>query len=187
VRRDTWQSLQAICERQLRQFFIEHHYRRRRSTERIIERIRRYNQLVGGEVQQVPSEEARMVAQILLLLNARLRQLEARMKQIMASHRLGAVFCSIPGAGKVLAGKLMALLGDNKSRFAKAAELQPPCLISLSARCVTVHGPGPITTASGRRVKHTRFRCELFRINGSRFYFRCGSSNSAMTSGDACR
>jgi transposase len=85
----------------------------------VLAKIRDYNQIIAPEVEKVLSQEAQLLAKMLLLLKEQLKELERQMGIILDHHKLGEVFKSLPGAGTVLAGKLCALLGDQKSRFNK--------------------------------------------------------------------
>ena len=144
----TWDSIKGLPEPILYKFFIDHNYRRTRSIARILKRILCYDQQQGSAVQRVLAEEAQTVAHILQVLKERLKRLETRMKQIMLAHPLGPVFDSIPGAGKVLAGKLMALFGDDKDRFIKAGEIQ------------ALFGTAPVNFQTGNYHKvHMRRGC----------------------------
>jgi len=54
------------------------------------------------------------------------------MKCITDSHLLGKYFQSLPGAGNILACKLLALFGDNKDRFDNYNGVQ--CLFGTAPR-----------------------------------------------------
>lgn len=120
----TWNELKAVSDEQIVSFLSAHHYRVKRNIKRVLEKIHDYNQAIAPEVEKVLSQEAQLLAKMLLLLKEQLNELERQMGIILEHHKLGEVFKSLPGAGTVLAGKLCALLGDQKSRFNKANEVQ---------------------------------------------------------------
>jgi transposase len=63
----------------------------------------------------------------------------------------GEIFDSLPGAGEVLAPRLMAALGSRRERFASAAELQ------------RFSGIAPVQEASGNsQWIHRRWACPKF-------------------------
>ncbi len=69
-------------------------------------------------------------------------------EQITHSHRLGEIFKSIPGSGKIMSAKLLALMGDNKSAYNNAAEVQ------------AYSGIAPIIKRSGKKSRTVfRFSC----------------------------
>ena len=120
----TWNDLKPASEEEIVGFLSAHHYRVKRNIKRVLAKVRDYNQAIAPEVEKVLSQEAQLIAKMLLLLKEQLNELERQMGIILDHHRLGEVFKSLPGAGTVLAGKLCALLGDQKSRFNKANEVQ---------------------------------------------------------------
>ncbi|MES0490238.1 MAG: IS110 family transposase [Leptospirales bacterium] len=81
--------------------------------------------------------EAIGIADILLTLKDQLSLNEKKMTEIALAHPLGEIFYSLPGAGKILATKLLGLLGDNKKRFSKANQAQ------------SLFGTAPINYQSG--------------------------------------
>ena len=54
------------------------------------------------------------------------------MNHIADSHQLGKYFKSLPGAGVILACKLLAIFGDNKDRFNNANGVQ--CLFGTAPK-----------------------------------------------------
>lgn len=120
----TWSELKRASEEEIVSFLTAHHYRVRRNIKRTLAKIRRYDQAIASEVEAVLSQEAQLIAKILFLLKEQLKETEHKMELILTQHPLGEVFKSLPGSGTVLAGKLCALFGDNKSRFHRANEVQ---------------------------------------------------------------
>lgn len=120
----TWGDLQSASDEEIVSFLSAHYYRVKKNIRKVLGSIHRHAQEIAPEVEAVLSQEAQLIAKMLLLLKKQLEELERQMGIILKHHKLGEVFKSLPGAGTVLAGKLCALLGDNKSRFSKANEVQ---------------------------------------------------------------
>ena len=78
-------------------------------------------------------------------------EFEKRLSEVFAQHPDREIFASLPGAGPVLAPRLLAGLGSERQRFENAASLQ------------RFSGIAPVTKQSGgtRRV-HRRYCCPVF-------------------------
>jgi len=81
---------------------------------------------------------ARIFADQILSHNISIRALEKEIAKLFGQHELAPVFKSLPGAGKRLAPGLLALMGDDKTRFNSYQRLQ----------CYA--GSCPITEKSGK-------------------------------------
>ena len=78
-------------------------------------------------------------------------ELEKEIAQLARQQPDWEIFDSLPGAGEVLAPRLMAALGSRRERFASAAELQ----------CFS--GIAPVKEASGNSQRvHMRWACPKF-------------------------
>jgi transposase len=94
-------------------------------------------------------EEAQVLASQLLTLHALKTAQLKRLTELFHQHPEAALFESLPGAGEFLAPALLAKFGDERARFATAANVQ-----ALAGTC-------PVTAASGkRRVVHFRQACD---------------------------
>jgi transposase len=84
-------------------------------------------------------------------LVAGLTQLEAQLASCFRQHPDQAVFSSFPGAGAVLAPRLLVACGSDRTRFADAASLQ------------TCSGIAPVTRRSGKsKSVKRRLACPTF-------------------------
>lgn len=92
-----------------------------------------------------------LVAQ-LQALHPFIQQHDEQIAQLFAAHPDYAIFESLPGAGAVLAPRLLTALGTDRSRFPKA----------LAHSCYT--GIAPVTEQSGKtqRWVHVRWSCPKF-------------------------
>jgi transposase len=85
---------------------------------------------ISPACEPLPSRHARasrlalaLIAQLLPLIE-QITAYEKEIKQLFLSHEDNEVFASLPGAGKRLAPRLLAEIGDDPSRYASAASLQ---------------------------------------------------------------
>jgi transposase len=112
-----FKSLQSAPDEDIIKFLKEHNYRRHEYISRLINKIRNYKQLISPDVEYAYQFEADCLCRIILVLDINLKSIEQEMQTITGGHPLGEHFKSLPGAGKILACKLLALFGDNKDRF----------------------------------------------------------------------
>jgi transposase len=88
----------------------------------------------------------------LAALRPSIEQYDQQIQQLFAAHPDAALFDSLPGAGPMLAPRLLAALGTDRSRFPDA----------LSVSCHS--GIAPVTEQSGKtqRWVHLRWQCPKF-------------------------
>ena len=80
-----------------------------------------------------------------------IKDYDRRIAQLFAEHPDRSIFASLPGAGPVLAPRLLAAMGAERERFDSAASLQ------------RYTGVAPVTKQSGnKRYIHRRYLCPLF-------------------------
>jgi len=132
-----WSDLASESKENLIHFFVANRYRKIKCMKKILQKIRDYEHCIMPEVEIALSIEAIAIANILLSLKTQLSLIEKKMADITQAHRMGEIFYSLPGAGKILATKLLGLLGDNKNRFSKANQAQ------------SLFGTAPINYQSG--------------------------------------
>lgn len=88
-----------------------------------------------------------LIAQLLPLIE-QIAAYEKEIQQLFLSHEDNEVFSSLPGAGKRLAPRLLAEIGDDPARYASAASLQ------------ALGGTSPVLFQSGTYSKpHRRLGC----------------------------
>jgi transposase len=108
-----------------------------------------------------------LVAQ-LRQLNATIAAYDEAIEKLLANHPDAALFASFPGAGAALVPRLIAAFGDDRQRYATAAELQ-----SLS-------GVAPVTQRSGKsHVVVMRRACPKFLRQTFHEFARCSLKKSA--------
>ena len=92
-----------------------------------------------------------LICRQLQSLDKILTQFEKRIAQVFQQHPDHPLFQSLPGAGPVLAPRLLASIGSQRERFATAANLQ----------CFS--GVAPVTKQSGGKCHvHRRYLCPKF-------------------------
>jgi len=84
-------------------------------------------------------------------LNRTLAQFEQRLAEVFRAHPDREIFQSLPGAGPVLAPRLLASVGSERERYEDAASLS------------SFSGIAPVTKQSGgKHHVHRRYRCPVF-------------------------
>src|SRR5437016_288527 len=95
-------------------------------------------------------QQTALTNQLLPLFDA-LREFERQIAALFAQHPDRPLFEHLPGAGKVLAPRLLAAFGTQRERWQQAAEV------------LTYWGVAPVTEQSGRsRWVHWRLACPKF-------------------------
>jgi len=148
----TLQQLKRSRSHTVQQFFQQHNSR---SAERIQERLEQIARAVPATEDRALLEPGVMMIDFLTRQLDHLREaivaLNAKIRKVATAHPDYALVASFPGAGPVMAPRLIALLGTNRERFASASELQ----------CFS--GIAPVTEASGKQHWiHWRLACSKF-------------------------
>lgn len=113
----TFDKLSQLSNNDITFFLRQNRYCRKAGTEKIIKIIKEHKQLIPQEIVRPYEMEAKLLCSILLALDKNISLNEQRMNEITNNHRLGNIFNSLPGAGKVLSCQVLALFGDNYERF----------------------------------------------------------------------
>ena len=114
-------------------------------------------------VQQAEQTSIGGLATCLLTFVQQKRQAIKQVQMLFVAHPDQAIFASIPGAGELLAPKLLVMFGPHRSRYPRPANIQ-----ALAGTC-------PITVQSGKK-KVVRFR------RGCNYEFRHTAHSLAVTS-----
>jgi transposase len=132
IKYPSFSNLKKVSDEEIIKFLKDHKYRRGIYINRLIEKFHHYNQLVPPEVESAYQMEAVCLCKILLILDEDINRIEKEMNSIADAHSLGKYFKSLPGAGLILSGKLLAIFGDNKDRFANYSAAQ--CFFGTAPR-----------------------------------------------------
>lgn len=149
----TLQAVQKVKPAALRQFYYGHNSR---SEELLTQRLSLVKNGVAltadPALLAVHSLAIQTLAGQLASLRPFLDQYDQQIAQLFAAHPDAPLFESLPGAGAVLAPRLLTALGTDRSRFPT----------SVAVHCYT--GIAPVTEKSGKTQKwvHVRWSCPKF-------------------------
>ncbi len=150
-----WPSLaQARRARKatLEKFFREHNMNRRALLEQRIKAIKSATPLTTDDAVIVPYrlQSLTLVTQLEVALEA-LRIYDEEIAALAPQHPDYELFNTLPGAGPSLAPRLLVAFGEQRERFASAAEVQK------------YSGIAPVTERSGQKTWiHWRWQCSTF-------------------------
>jgi len=148
----TLQSLQKVRKESLKQFY---HLQGSRSQTLIEQRLERIEKAVPltDEIALLQSYTLRvqLLCKELQLLGKTLDQFDRQIAQVFQHHTDRPIFQALPGAGPVLAPRLLASMGSERERFARPDNLQ------------AFSGVAPVTKQSGGKCYiHRRYLCPKF-------------------------
>jgi hypothetical protein len=148
----TLEKLQKVSPAKLRSFFYRHHSRQRELIERRIREIAEARPALNDRaIVQVQAAVVPLLVELVEKLRQGIQQLDAQIAQAAAKHPDYYLFEVLPGAGEVLAPRLLAAVGSQRERYQSASELQTFC------------GIAPVMECSGKkRWVHSRWRCPKF-------------------------
>jgi transposase len=148
----TLQSLQKAKPATVKQFYYLHGSRSQKLIEQRLARIQKAVPLTD-EIALLQSHTLRvqLLCQELQLLHQTIDQFDEKIAQVFKEHTDPDIFASLPGAGPVLAPRLLASMGSERQRFAQARNLQ------------SFSGIAPVTKQSGGKCYiHRRYLCPKF-------------------------
>jgi transposase len=138
-----------LSERRLQAWLRANGYSGRRTASELMDRLRTAPQGVQGATAEVQAVVTLSLVRVLRVLVAEIAQLETHIREQLARHPDGPIFCSLPRAGTVRAAALLVEIGDCRARF--------PSVEALAA----LAGAVPSTRASGKqRVVTFRWTCD---------------------------
>jgi transposase len=148
----TLQSLQKAKPDAIQTFYYLHGSR---SQKLITERLEQIAKAVvlTDEVAVLESHTLRvqLICRQLQLLHRAIADFDEKIAAAFKAHEDHDLFASLPGAGPVLAPRLLATMGSERERFGSARNLQ------------RFSGIAPVTKQSGAtRYIHRRYRCPVF-------------------------
>jgi transposase len=148
----TLEKLQKSRPETIRRFYQEHGSRRRNVIEDRLKQIRSALPLTTDAPVIEPSVcmVKNITPQLHLLIDA-VAQFDQRIKEVFQRHPDAQIFSSFPGAGSVLAPRLLAVMGSDRNRFNSSVEV------------AEYSGIAPVTERSGKaKWVHRRFACSKF-------------------------
>ena len=136
----------------LRKVYRTHTRRTPEQIEQLLQQIRTARPLTTDRA--VIESSALMVQALVEQLRALaggVERLEKKLQELFAAHPDHDIFSSFPGAGAVLAPRLLAAWGTDRQRFARAADMEQ------------LSGTAPVTNRSGKKCwVHWRWACPQF-------------------------
>jgi transposase len=158
-----WPSLQKVQKAKpqtLKQFYYLHGSRSQKLVERRLELV--HNAVALTQQSALIESFAlriQLVCKQLKMVVASVKQFDRQIAKTFAAHPDHHIFHSLPGAGPVLAPRLLASLGSRRERFPASEHLQH------------YSGIAPVTKQSGnKRHVHRRYLCSKFRRQSSHEY-----------------
>ncbi len=148
----TLQKLQSARPARLRKFYMSYGRPRQETIDKRLEEIKRAVPLTRDPVALLTGsmKTVSLIAQIRLLPEM-IEKYDDQIKQLFQHHPDHLLFDSFPGAGAVLAPRLLAALGVDRNRWGSAAEIQQ------------WSGIAPVTVQSGgQHWVHYRWACSKF-------------------------
>ena len=148
----TLEALQQVRPSRLRKFYLNYGRPRVETIEARFEQIKQALPLTQDPAAVLTGSlmVRALVAQIRPLIGV-IEEFDDEIKRLFQKHPDRQVFESLPGAGAVLAPRLLAAFGADRERWESAADLQ------------TFSGIAPVTQQSGKkRFVHRRLACPKF-------------------------
>jgi transposase len=148
----TLQSLQKAKPEALQTFYHLHGSRSQTLIARRLDQIAKAIHLTDETaVLESHTLRVQLICRQLQLLQKTIVEFDEKIAAAFKAHEDHDLFASLPGAGPVLAPRLLASLGSERERFASARSLQ------------RFSGIAPVTKQSGAsRYIHRRYRCPVF-------------------------
>jgi transposase len=133
-------------------FFHDHHLRRTPILEKRLKAIRAATPLTLDDAVVAPHRlQALVLIDQLRVVLESIKTYEAEIDRVANQHADFALFQSLPGAGSSLAPRLLVAFGEQRDRFANAAEVQK------------YSGIAPVLERSGKKHWiHWRWQCPTF-------------------------
>jgi len=152
LRWPTLEDLQKVPLARLRTFFRKHHCRDQEVIERRILAIRQATLAVRDRaVIEAKSTVVKVIVRVIGSLLEGIADLDEKIQEAAAAHPDFFIFDSLPGAGAVLAPRLLAAFGSQRERYGNAGEVQ------------AYSGIAPVMERSGKKKwVHCRIACPKF-------------------------
>ena len=100
---------------------------------------------------EAKSAVVKVIVQLVRILVEGIEDLDGQIEEAAAAHPDFFIFNSLPGAGPVMAPRLLAAFGSQRERYRSAREIQ------------SFSGIAPVTESSGKRKwVHFRWACPKF-------------------------
>ena len=147
-----FESLRRVRPQTLRAFFYARNFRRPERLEQRLVALKAAVPLCRDEaIVEAGKLKAQRLARQTLALLPSIKQYQEQIATLFAAHPDALIFASFPGAGPVLAPRLLALFGSRRERWNSSTEV------------ATYSGIAPVIERSGKRcLVHWRWACPKF-------------------------
>lgn len=150
-----WPSLQAVQKAKTTALKAFYHIQGSRSPKRLESRLALVAAAVPltdeGALVDTFAMRVQLVCRQLEIIRETIAAYDAQIAEVFADHPDHGIFSSLPGAGPVLAPRLLTTIGIDRERYDSAEELQ------------RFTGIAPVTKQSGNKLHvHRRYRCPIF-------------------------
>jgi transposase len=148
----TLASLKAAKPQMIRGFFYKHNSRSEKKIQERLQAISHAQPLTNDPALIEPSSALVLaVVGMLKAIHKAVEGFDNAIQQIMSRHPDAKIFQSLPGAGPVLAARLLVIFGTQRDRFESAQEV------------AQLYGIAPVVVQSGNSCAvHIRRRCPKF-------------------------
>jgi transposase len=148
----TLEELQKASPAELRVFFHQHHCRKEELIEHRIQGIGQARPAIQDRpVIEAKRAVVKVTVQLIRSLRAAIADLDGKIAEAAAAHPDFFIFASLPGAGEVMAPRLLAAFGSQRDRYGSAGEVQ------------IYSGIAPVVEQSGKmKWVHFRRACPKF-------------------------
>jgi transposase len=152
---ERWPTLEALRKARpdtLRSFFRKHHCRKEELIESRIKAIEAATPaLKDRAVVEAKVAVVKVLVEVIQVLHQGIEDFDRQIQEAAEAHPDFFIFESLPGAGAVMAPRLLAAFGSQRERYRNAAEVQ------------TWSGIAPVSESSGKSSwVHFRFACSKF-------------------------
>src|SRR6516165_4941398 len=121
----TLEELQQATPEELRTFFHQHHCRKGELLERRMEEIGQAKPAIHDRaVIEAKRAVVKVMVQLIRSLLAGIAELDEKIAEASTAHPDFFIFASLPGAGEVMAPRLLAAFGSQRDRYGSANEVQ---------------------------------------------------------------
>jgi transposase len=147
----TLEELQKVRPADLRKFFRQHRCRQE-SIESRVQAIGSALPALGDRaVVKAKVQAVKVTVQLIQILHQGIKALDRQIQEAAEEHPDFFIFNSLPGAGAVMAPRLLAAFGTQRERYENAEEIQ------------TWSGIAPVLAKSGKQQwVHFRYACPKF-------------------------
>jgi transposase len=148
----TFEHFQQAKPSTIKRFYYGHNVRSPEVIERVLALAEKSQSLTTDPaIVESGSRLSQMYVGLIRPLNAAIEDYDQRIQRVFDAHPEVKLFHALPGAGQVMAPRLLAFFGTDRSRYAAALNVQ------------SFTGIAPVTKSSGKsRVVYARAACPKY-------------------------